>query len=167
MQSFGLGVLLLKQELTIVGIDSAGVPSLLVPTVARIDPEMFSERFLSYYANYSPTTIQINRAAALKMVTQTLGAAINEKLGKSFVDTVKRDKVAQTISIRDTKVEKMNENGFVAIIEATRYRTLNNVTTDIPVQYQLDIIRGPLTKDNPWGFYVSSVKETEKESGRN
>lgn len=162
-ESATIFVMYATSKTTIVAIDNEGTPKLLLPTVARIDPAIFAERFVGYFGNYSPQTIDQNMQLAKLMATPMMQKSFDEGVLKDLSSVVKRDRIAQTISILKTDVNGFGGSGFTADVVVTRYRTLNGATTDEKIKYTIEVSSGPVTKTNGWGFYVERIRESDAE----
>jgi len=152
------GALYFTRDVVIVGVAPTGERMLLEPVSQGVNLEVFVRHFLGFYANYSPTTINDNIGNAMKLATKPFRDSFNYVLGTSFIQSVIQDKIVQSVAVSRVEISSLREGGFKAMAYATRYRSVNDETKQ--VVYEIDIVKGPISKDNPYGYYVNSLKES-------
>jgi len=121
--------------------------------------DVFVRYFLGVYANYSPSVVRSDMEQAMKLSTKAFRDSFNYVLGSSFIDSIVRDNVVQNVSVTKTELVSLQESRAVIKAYATRYRSLGNETKQIV--YEIELVPGPITSGNPYGWYVNSIKETK------
>mgnify|MGYP000844788278 FL=1 len=152
------GFLYTSKNVYIVGVTPEGERVALRPVSAQVNFDIFARHFLSLYANYSPSAIRQNLEQAMKLSTKAFRDSFNYVLGPSFVDSVVKDNIVQNVSVLKTELASLQENRAVVKAYATRYRSLGNETRQ--VVYEIELVAGPVTSDNLYGWYVNSLKES-------
>jgi hypothetical protein len=94
----------------------------------------------------------------MKLTTKAFRDSFNYVLGSSFIESVIEDNVVQNVSVTKTEVTSLQEGRALVKVYATRYRSLGNETKQII--YNLELLSGPISYSNPYGWYVNSIKET-------
>ncbi len=152
------GFIYTSKNIYVVGVLPDGERMVLKPVSAQVNFDVFVRYFLGFYANYSPSVIRSNMEQAMKLSTKAFRDSFNYVLGSSFIDSIIRDNVVQNVSVVKTELVSLRENRAVIKAYATRYRSLGNETKQIV--YEIELLPGPITSGNPYGWYVNSVKET-------
>lgn len=152
------GFLYTSKNVYVVGVNSEGERTILSPVSAPVNFDVFTRHFLNLYANYSPSTIRLNLDQAMKLTTKAFRDSFNYVLGSSFIESVIEDNVVQNVSVTKTEVTSLQEGRALVKVYATRYRSLGNETKQII--YNLELLSGPISYSNPYGWYVNSIKET-------
>lgn len=152
------GFIYTSKNIYVVGVLPDGERMVLKPVSAQVNFDVFVRYFLGFYANYSPSVIRSNMEQAMKLSTKAFRDSFNYVLGSSFIDSIIRDNVVQNVSVVKTELASLRENRAVIKAYATRYRSLGNETKQIV--YEIELLPGPITSGNPYGWYVNSVKET-------
>jgi len=94
----------------------------------------------------------------MKLSTKAFRDSFNYVLGSSFIDSIVRDNIVQNVSVTKTELVSLQESRAVIKAYAVRYRSLGNETKQIV--YEIELVPGPITSGNPYGWYVNSIKET-------
>lgn len=158
--SAGLNVmLLLSQNTIVVGITETGKPEILLPSQAKIDLQVFAKEFGMNYLSYSPTTIDQNIKSAMLLASPGFIEAFNATLGKKFIDSVKTEQITQLISFSEVSISNLSDRGFKATLKGMRYRSILQSTNEERVTFEMEVLRGPVTVQNPWGYYVQALRE--------
>lgn len=149
----------------VVGMDGEGRPVQLERTAANLNLEVYCRDFVGLMFSYSPKTVEMNSIQAMVFATPPLRAAFAEKFGRDFLKSVKDNQVTQVINVRQVVLDKLQpDGGFSARIAAQKLRSdkVLNSTTDSQVLIEISVVRGAVTKENPWGLYVNSLNETQQ-----
>ena len=154
-------VSLSSQKVMVVGVEPSGNRSILMPTERAVNPEAFARTFIGNYTNYSPNTVTQNIREALLLSSPGFVKAHEIKFGSRLEEQIKDENVVQVTLINRVEVEDLKESGFNARVYATKYRTMLNETKENYVVYEMTVSAGPITKRNPWGYYVQTINERE------
>lgn len=152
------GFLYTSKNVYVVGVMPTGERLVLEPVSSQVNFDVFIRHFLGFYACYSPSTINSNIEQAMKLSTKAFKDSFNYVLGDSFIESVIRDKVVQTVAVSRTEISDIKEGRITAKAYATRYRSVGNESKQ--VIYDLELVSGPITSSNPYGWYVNSLKES-------
>jgi len=152
------GFLYTSKNVYVVGVTPEGERMVLSPVSAPVNFDVFTRLFLNFYANYAPTTIGPNIEQAMKLATKAFRDSFNYVLGSSFIESVVKDNIVQNVSVMKTEVTSLQEGRALIRVYATRYRSLGNETRQII--YDIELLAGPITSSNPYGWYVNSIRET-------
>lgn len=155
--------MLARKNYIVVGISSDGKPSVLEQTPGfEPGPDIFIRDFASRFFNYSNLTVDENIAASMKMSTSGFKESWNYRFGDMFFTEVRRNKIVQVTSVTKLEINTMEARQFTAHVWTVRYRssTLTPTPTEDKVKYEIDVFKGAPTAENPWGFFVSAVRES-------
>lgn len=152
------GFIYTSKSVYVVGVSPDGERYLLKPAPAQVNFDVFVRYFLGFYASYSPSSVKSNMDQAMKLSTKAFADSFNYVLGSSFINSIIRDNVVQNVSVTKTELASLQENRAVVKAYAVRYRSLGNETKQIV--YEIELLAGPITAYNPYGWYVNSIKET-------
>lgn len=152
------GFLYTSKNIYVVGVTPEGERMALSPVSAPVNFDVFTRHFLNLYANYSPSTIRSNLDQAMKFATKAFRDSFNYVLGTSFIESVTNDGIVQNVSVMRTEITSLQEGRALVKAYATRYRSLGNETRQ--VVYDIELLAGPITSGNPYGWYVNSIRET-------
>lgn len=147
-----------SKNIYVVGVTPEGERMVLSPVSAPVNFDIFTRHFLNLYANYSPSAIRPNLDQAMKLTTKAFKDSFNYVLGASFIESVIKDNIVQNVSVMRTEVASLQEGRALVKVYATRYRSLGNETRQIV--YDIELLSGPISSSNPYGWYVNSIKET-------
>lgn len=147
-----------SKNIYVVGVTPEGERMVLSPVSAPVNFDIFTRHFLNLYANYSPSAIRPNLDQAMKLTTKAFKDSFNYVLGASFIESVIKDNIVQNVSVMRTEVTSLQEGRALVKAYATRYRSLGNETRQIV--YDIELLVGPISSSNPYGWYVNSIKET-------
>jgi len=152
------GFLYTSKNVYVVGVTPEGERMVLSPISAPVNFDVFTRHFLNLYSNYAPSTIKSNIEQAMKFATKAFRDSFNYVLGSSFIESVIKDNVVQNVSVMKTEMSSLQEGRALIKVYATRYRSLGNETKQII--YDIELLAGPITSSNPYGWYVNSIRET-------
>jgi len=152
------GFIYTSKNVYVVGVLPDGERMMLKPVSAQMNFDVFVRYFLGFYASYSPSVVKSNMEQAMKLSTKAFRDSFDYVLGSSFIDSIIRDNVVQNVSVTKTELVSLQESRAVIKTYATRYRSLGNETKQIV--YEIELVPGPITSGNPYGWYVNSIKET-------
>lgn len=152
------GFLYNSKNVYVVGVTPEGERMVLSPISAPVNFDVFTRHFLNLYSNYAPSTIKSNIEQAMKFATKAFRDSFNYVLGSSFIESVIKDNVVQNVSVMKTEMSSLQEGRALIKVYATRYRSLGNETKQII--YDIELLAGPITSSNPYGWYVNSIRET-------
>jgi len=152
------GFIYTSKNVYVVGVLPDGERMMLKPVSAQMNFDVFVRYFLGFYASYSPSVVRSNMEQAMKLSTKAFRDSFNYVLGSSFIDSIVRDNVVQNVSVTKTELVSLQESQAVVRAYAVRYRSLGNETKQIV--YEIELVPGPITSGNPYGWYVNSIKET-------
>jgi len=152
------GFIYTSKNIYVVGVLPDGERMMLKPVSAQVNFDVFVRYFLGFYASYSPSVVRSNMEQAMKLSTKAFRDSFNYVLGSSFIDSIVRDNVVQNVSVTKTELVSLQESQAVVRAYAVRYRSLGNETKQIG--YEIDLVPGPITSGNPYGWYVNPIKET-------
>jgi len=152
------GFLYTSKNIYVVGVTPEGERMVLSPISAPVNFDVFTRHFLNLYSNYAPSTIKSNIEQAMKFATKAFRDSFNYVLGSSFIESVIKDNVVQNVSVMKTEMSSLQEGRALIKVYATRYRSLGNETKQII--YDIELLAGPITSSNPYGWYVNSIRET-------
>jgi len=153
------GFIYTSKNIYVVGVLPDGERMMLKPVSAQVNFDVFVRYFLGFYASYSPSVVRSNMEQAMKLSTKAFRDSFNYVLGSSFIDSIVRDNVVQNVSVTKTELVSLQESQAVVRAYAVRYRSLGNETKQIV--YEIELVPGPITSGNPYGWYVNSIKETD------
>lgn len=153
-------VLLLQRSTVIVGIDRDGRPQILEPVAEKSDLKTFCRDFISFMFSYSPKTIEKNVGVVLNYMTPEMKKAFSVTMGEDFVREVITNGIIQSCAVNSINVTKATEKGYEVEVYVSRIRShLSGDVAEAQVIITMDIERGPIDRQNPWGLYVSSLVE--------
>jgi len=152
------GFIYTSKNVYVVGVTPEGERQMLKPVSAQVNFDVFVRYFLGFYASYSPSVVRSNMEQAMKLSTKAFRDSFNYVLGSSFIDSIVRDNVVQNVSVTKTELVSLQESQAVVRAYAVRYRSLGNEPKQIV--YEIELVPGPITSGNPYGWYVNSIKET-------
>ena len=152
------GFLYTSKNVYVVGVTPEGERMVLSPVSAPVNFDVFTRHFLNLYANYAPSTIRPNIEQAMKFATKAFRDSFNYVLGSSFIESVIKDNIVQNVSVMKTEMSSLQEGRSLIKVYATRYRSLGNETRQII--YDIELLAGPISSSNPYGWYVNSIRET-------
>ncbi len=152
------GFLYTSKNIYVVGVTPEGERMVLSPVSAPVNFDIFTRHFLNLYANYAPSTIRPNIEQAMKFATKAFRDSFNYVLGSSFIESVIKDNIVQNVSVMKTEMSSLQEGRALIKAYATRYRSLGNETRQIV--YDIELLAGPISSSNPYGWYVNSIRET-------
>ncbi len=152
------GFLYTSKNIYVVGVTPEGERMVLSPVSAPVNFDIFTRHFLNLYANYAPSTIRPNIEQAMKFATKAFRDSFNYVLGSSFIESVIKDNIVQNVSVMKTEMSSLQEGRSLIKVYATRYRSLGNETRQII--YDIELLAGPISSSNPYGWYVNSIRET-------
>ena len=153
------GFLYTSKNIYVVGVTPEGERMVLSPVSAPVNFDIFTRHFLNLYANYAPSTIRPNIEQAMKFATKAFRDSFNYVLGSSFIESVIKDNIVQNVSVMKTEMSSLQEGRSLIKVYATRYRSLGNETRQII--YDIELLAGPITSSNPYGWYVNSIREAD------
>ncbi|WP_334139749.1 hypothetical protein [Thermovirga lienii] len=139
-----------------------GKPLYATPASSRaLDYQMFVKDFLSLFLNYGPGNVQTNFSEAFKLATPEFVKAWRLKMGREFVETVRRNNVVQSTTINGVELIKASNSGFSVRVYATGYRASSLVKDPEEERkvFVVEVVKGKITRDNPWGLYVFGLQE--------
>lgn len=156
-----IGVLMTQRKV-IVGITSEGVPELLQPTTAELSLDMFVRDFVSRFFSFSPTTVRDNMDYASNRITSGLESVYEKSMGAEFFQSVNELGIVQITTIRDIKLADLTDSGFSALVTTGRLKSdkVEKQTVEQTVYISLKAVKGPITRQNPWGYYIDEVRES-------
>ena len=152
------GFLYTSKNIYVVGVTPEGERMVLSPISAPVNFDVFTRHFLNLYSNYAPSTIKSNIEQAMKFATKAFRDSFNYVLGSSFIESVIKDNIVQNVSVMKTEMSSLQEGRALVKVYATRYRSLGNETRQII--YDIELLAGPISSSNPYGWYVNSIRET-------
>lgn len=154
--------MLAKKNYIVVGMYPDGKPVIL-EQLANYNPgpELFAREFVSKFLNYSNLTIEKNMSDSMGMSTDGFKESWEHRFGKSFVSSVRRDRIVQVTTVNDVEIKNLQARQFTATLWTVRYRNsdLTQETKEEKIKYEIDIYKGTPTVNNPWGFFVSALRE--------
>jgi len=167
LMSFALVVtnaMLSRVNHIVVGIDESGRPAILDRlSTSEISPELFIRDFVNNMFNYSPQTVRQNSSRALTASTPAFGESWRHRLGTPFLESVAREEVVQVTSVTTVEIKDMEPRQFTAHVWTVRFRNskLSPKTDEEKIKFEIQVLIGTPTKENPWGYYVSSISESK------
>ena len=154
-------MMVLSRSQVFLAVTKEGRPEMLEEANRGVDYQVFCRDFINGFFSYTPSTIEEGLNRALRMSTQSFSDAFKEKLGLQYIQSVKTNNVTQIQSVSRVEISSMDSTGFVAVATTTRLRSDGTTrrTTEDNMRIRLEVVKGPVTKNNPWGYYVNSVAE--------
>jgi hypothetical protein len=141
-----------------------GKPFYAVPASSRaLDYQTFVKDFLSLFLNYGPGNVQSNLSEAFKLATPEFVNAWKMKLGREFVETIRRNNVVQSTTINGIELIKASSSGFRARVYTTGYKASELVKEPQEERkvFVIEVVKGKVTQENPWGMYVFGLREEQ------
>ena len=133
---------LMGQRKIIVGINSEGVPQLLQTATTDLSLDMYVRDFVSRFFSFSPSTVRENMSYAADKITSGLASVYQRSMGEEFFQSVSDLGIVQITTIRDIEI-----SGEKQTVEQTVFISMR-------------IVKGPITYENPWGYYVDEIHES-------
>lgn len=160
-QCFFIGSLI-GQKKIIVGINSSGVPELLQSATAEMSLDMYVRDFVSRFFTFSPTSVRQNMEYASTRITPTLAKVYERSMGPQYFQSVTDLGVVQITTVRNVAITDLTDSGFNALVTVGRLKSDNveRQTVEQTVYISLKVVRGAITPENPWGYYVDEVRES-------
>lgn len=128
---------------------------------SAIDMKLFCQNFLNLMFNYTPATVDKNMVEALNLGSGSFRQAYRVKVGDDFVSKAQKSDAINTLVLYDVNIKEVRPEGFSASVNGVRYITTNNKTYEYPKTFSMDVLRGPATNENPWGYFVFSIEELD------
>lgn len=127
----------------------------------KLDYKIYVKDFLTLFLNYGPGNVQANLSSAFKYVTPEFMKAWNLRMGRDFVEMVRRNNVVQSTTVNGVELVRATSSGFIARAYTTGYRASALIQTPEEERktFVMEVVRGKITDKNPWGLYVFSLQE--------
>lgn len=153
---------LMGQRKIIVGINSEGVPQLLQTATTDLSLDMYVRDFVSRFFSFSPSTVRENMSYAADKITSGLASVYQRSMGEEFFQSVSDLGIVQITTIRDIEISGLTDAGFNALVTAGRIKSdaVEKQTVEQTVFISMRIVKGPITYENPWGYYVDEIHES-------
>lgn len=160
-QCFFIGSLLGQRKI-VVGITSSGVPELLQPATAEMSLDIFVRDFISRFFTFSPSSVRENMLYASTRITPTLAKVYERSMGPAYFQSVAQLGVVQITTIRSVSISDLSDRGFTALVTVGRLKSDNveRQTVEQTVYITLKVVKGAVTRENPWGYYIDEIKES-------
>lgn len=149
------------QKKIVVGIDGDGRPHLLTASSQNIELDLYVRDCVGRLMSFSRSNVDDNVAYLSKMSTEQFIKSWELNMGGAFIRGVKEYDVVQIFTVDKVIVESLSDKGFTAKVYGSKLRSDNLVKKVVPLQEVLTIsaMKGDITKNNPWGYYINAVKE--------
>lgn len=146
----------------IVGIDSDGRPQLLHEVERNVSLDLFIREFISRFLCFSPNSVNENMKFAKMRISDSFAKAYNQVLGPNFINDILEFGVIQVTSVYDVNIANYSDTGFTAIARCGRIKNdkINKQTVEQKLTVEITVVRGHITDENPWGYYVDQIRET-------
>ena len=146
----------------IVGIDSDGRPQLLHEVERNVSLDLFIREFISRFLCFSPNSVNENMKFAKMRISDSFAKAYNQVLGPNFINDILEFGVIQVTSVYDVNIANYSDTGFTAIAQCGRIKNdkINKQTVEQKLTVEITVVRGHITDENPWGYYVDQIRET-------
>jgi len=146
----------------IVGIDSDGRPQLLHEVERNVSLDLFIREFISRFLCFSPNSVNENMKFAKTRISDSFAKAYNQVLGPNFINDILEFGVIQVTSVYDVNIANYSDTGFTAIAQCGRIKNdkINKQTVEQKLTVEITVVRGHITDENPWGYYVDQIRET-------
>lgn len=153
---------LLGQRKIVVGITAAGEPQLLRPVTAELSLDVFVRDFSARFFSFSPSTVRENMRYARDRITSGLAEVYSRSMGEEFFTSVTELGIVQITTIRDIQIFNLTDSGFTALVTAGRIKSdaVEKQTVEQTVYISMRVAKGPITYENPWGYYVDEIHES-------
>ena len=99
---------------------------------------------------------------AADKITSGLASVYQRSMGEEFFQSVSDLGIVQITTIRDIEISGLTDAGFNALVTAGRIKSdaVEKQTVEQTVFISMRIVKGPITYENPWGYYVDEIHES-------
>jgi hypothetical protein len=160
--------MLKNKQIMVVGLHEDGQPQILERRSIRdINPELFMRDFTAHFLNYTALTCEENLQYAARFFSDGFRSSWNSRFGgiQDFAKTIRDEDVVQVVSVDRVEIVGMDKRGLEAKVWGTRYRSsaLLPKPKAEKILFEFDVLRGTISSRNPWGLYISTLKERSYE----